>query len=145
MTRKELTATLSVCPNSWNYSDPLVLRTLNFLKSFMGQRPTWPDFAFADLVFHELLHTWLVENFIFNGPLLSKYKSEPPIVRAHLHLMAIQKFVYLELGRKDLSSWISWKYSGMSKDYARAWQIVDQIEGYAPFIQELKEATTARR
>ncbi len=95
--RKELTATLSACTNSFNYSDPLVLRALRYLKSYMGSVPTHPDYAFANTVFHELLHTWLVENFDRSkSALIKQYEADSSIkpeemdmVLSHLHLMAI--------------------------------------------------------
>ncbi len=137
--RKEMTATLTVCPKSSSYSNPLVIRTLNFLESFRGVGQAWSDPAFASLVFHELLHTWLVENFSFDTPLLTKYKNEPQAVLNHVHLMAIQIWVYKELGRKDLSDWIKWFYPRVrSGGEPRAWEIVN-TEGYEKFIEELSK------
>jgi hypothetical protein len=134
--RKELTATLSVC-NIPSFSDPLVLNVRRFLKSYMGNKPIPPDHAFSDLIFHELLHTWIVENLPWPTPLIEKYKSENGQVLSHLHLMALQKYVYTELGRADLLAWISETYPTMPGAYQRAWEIVDQIEGYQAFIAEI--------
>jgi CRISPR/Cas system endoribonuclease Cas6 (RAMP superfamily) len=103
----------------------------------MGARPVRPDYAFADLVFHELLHTWLVEHRPAVTPLLTKYAAEPPPLLAHLHLMALQKHVYTQLGRTEMLAWISAQYPRMRGVYPRAWQIVNEIEGYEAFIAEL--------
>lgn len=139
--RKEMTATLSVCPKSPSTSDPLVLAVNTYLKSYMGDKPVRQGYQFADLVFHELLHTWVRENLSWPSPLYEKYINEPPVVRNHLHLMAVQQYVYLKMGRKDLSDWIDLSYSKMPfPEYNRAWEIVTQIEGAQPFIDEFKNS-----
>jgi hypothetical protein len=135
--RKEFTATLSVCPAWLSYSDPLVLNVRRYLKSFMKERPVLPDLAFVDLVFHEMLHTWMVDNLSRSSPLSQKYKEEPIAVRAHIHLMAMQIHIYTKLGRKAELEWIQETYSKIGGAYARAWSIV-QLEGYENFINELR-------
>jgi hypothetical protein len=136
--RKEITATLSVCPAP-SYSNPLVLNVTRFLKSYMGSTPPRSDDSFADLVFHEMLHTWIVENLDWPTPLITKYKNEERVVRNHLHLMAMQSYVYTELKRDDLLLMIDRQYSNMpDPGYNRAWEIVSKIEGYEAFISEIK-------
>ena len=132
--RKEMTATLSVCPKKPSYSDPLVLNVTRFLNSYMSPTIPYGDDDFVDLVFHELLHTWVVENLEFSQ-LRRKYRDEVPSVRSHLHLMAIQKFVYLKLQRPDLVEMLDRLYIRMGGTYGRAWEIV-QIEGHEAFIRE---------
>jgi len=139
--RKEMTATLSVCPKSPSTSNPLVLGVNRYLKSYMGDKPVRQGYQFAEQVFHELLHTWVGENLPWPSPLYEKYMNEPPVVRNHLHLMAVQQYVYLKMGRKDLSDWIDLFYSKMPfPEYNRAWEIVTKIEGYQPFVDELKKS-----
>lgn len=136
--RKEMTATLSVCPYAPSYSSPLILNVVRFLKSYMGSQPIRSDAEFADLVFHELLHTWVSENVKRPTPLTLKYKDESRPVLAHLHLMAIQKHTYVKLGKMDLVAMIDSHYSNMQGAYPRAWEIVNAIEGYETFIAEIK-------
>lgn len=136
--RTEMTATLSVCTEAPSYSDPLVLNVTRYLKSYAKNRLARPDHAFVDLVFHELLHTWLVENFKGPTPLLEKYKNESGTVKNHLHLMALQKFIYLKTNRQDLLDWMATQNPRMPGEYGRAWDIVNRIEGYEAFIAELK-------
>jgi len=136
--RKELTATLSACPIVPSYSDPLTLNVTRFLKSYMGEKPVASNEGFADLVFHELLHTWIVENGQWPSALYEKYQNEKRVVRNHLHLMAVQKHVYSELNRSDLILMIETRYKNML-GYDRAWQIVTEIEGIEPFLKELKK------
>jgi hypothetical protein len=133
--RKEMDATLSLCPGKASYSSPLVLNVTRFLDSFMSPRPSFNDDEFADLVFHELTHSWVVEN-LKNSELRFKYKDELPVVKNHLHLMAIQNFVYVKLGRHDLVEMVDKHYKRIGGAYARSWEIV-QLEGFKAFINEL--------
>lgn len=141
--RKEMTATLSVCPNTPSYSNPLILNVTRHLKSYMQDKPVRQAYQFADLVFHELLHTWVKENLPWPSPMFEKYKAEVPVVRNHLHLMAVQQYVYTKLNRKDLLDWIDLSYSKMpDKNYNRAWEIVSKIEGYQVFVEEFQKQPT---
>lgn len=137
-TRKELTATLSVCPAP-SYSNPLIINVTRFLKSYMKDKPVRSDDSFTDLVFHELLHTWVIENVKYPTPLDTKYQNEERVVRNHLHVMAMQKYIYTMLNRADLINMINEQYSNPSMPaYGRAWTIVNEIEGYEPFINEIR-------
>ena len=53
--------------------------------------------------------------------------------------MAIQKFVYLKLGRPDLVAMLEADYNQIGGAYARSWEIV-QIEGYEAFLNEFPVA-----
>lgn len=133
--RKELTATFSVCPNSVSYSNPLVFNMKPYLNSHMNPKTPFGDDNFVDLVFHELLHLWVGEH-LKNSELRRKYISEAPLVKKHLHLMAIQKFVYAKMGRLDLIAMLDLNYPRMiNKSYARAWEIVN-LEGHDVFMSE---------
>ncbi|MFZ4715385.1 MAG: hypothetical protein ACOYL6_16800 [Bacteriovoracaceae bacterium] len=134
--RKEYTGTLSVCSKSPSYSNPLVFNITRLLKSFVKEKPLWEDYKFADLVFHEMIHNWLMENFVYQTPLMEKYKNENSGVKNHFHLMGIQAWVYSKLERKDLSEWIDFRYQQMPPDYQRAWQIVKE-EGFEKVINDL--------
>lgn len=137
--RKEMSATFSVCPKKPSYSDPLVLNMTRYLESHMGTIPTKGEDDFVDLVFHELLHTWVVEH-LESSQLRRKYKDELPSVKNHMHLMAIQKFVYSKLGRIDLITLLDVLYGRIiGGTYARAWEIVN-IEGHEAFVNEFPKA-----
>lgn len=142
--RKELTATLSVCKNR-SISTPLILSVRSYMKSAMGER-VFSDRRFVHLVFHELLHTWVVDNVAFPTPLTQKYKNETQVVRYHLHLMAIQKLVYTLLGRTEMLELLNLYDTTPARDYKRAWQIVNQIEGYEAVIRDIprQESVAAR-
>jgi hypothetical protein len=106
-----------------------------FLDSYMAPNSRLSDNAFIDLVFHELTHTWVSEN-LGKSKLLEKYKSEERVVKNHLHLLAVQNFIYVKLGRADLVELLARKNRIIGGDYLRAWEIV-QIEGYQAFMDEL--------
>lgn len=95
--------------------------------------------AFSALVFHELLHVWVDENINKDlSPMLAKYRSEDFDVLDHLHLMAIQKMVYLKIGRLDLLEYIGKSYASYQGPlYRRAWEIVNDIEGYEALVQDI--------
>ncbi len=132
--RKEMTATLSLCSKLPSLSNPLVLNVANFLESYMSPRPVLSDDDFVDLVFHELLHSWVGNN-LETSALRKKYRDEIPSVRSHLHLMAIQKFVYLKLQRPDLVQMLDLLHARLGGSYARAWEIVG-LEGHEAFMNE---------
>lgn len=80
---------------------------------------------------------WVDENISEKSPLLKKYSTEPYEVRDHLHLMALQKMVYLKLNRQDILDMLDESYrTKQSKDYRRAWEIVNDIEGYEMVIHD---------
>lgn len=93
---------------------------------------------FCDLVFHELLHVWVDDNIRTDSFLRTKYCKERADVLDHIHLMALQKMIYLNLNRHDLIDAIDRAYRNFStKDYQRAWEIVNDIEGYETVIQDI--------
>ena len=53
--------------------------------------------------------------------------------------MAVMKHVYLKLGREnELDQIVAKDSSSDDKAYARAWQIVNEIEGHEAIIKEIK-------
>lgn len=133
---KEMIATVFLCKKTPSMSMPLLINGNWFVK----ENPE-PIGLVVDIVFHELIHTYLVDNFPglwYTSPLLAKYKNEERGVLSHLHLMALQKRVYLELGLKDrLQSVIKFDSEVYQGAYKRSWEIVN-LEGEGKFIEELK-------
>lgn len=118
------------------------------LSSFLEKNIIWTSTIsdeehFTSLVFHELLHLWLFENMAINkSPLLEKYKYEHHHVQSHIHLMAIEKMVYLKLNRPDMVDMLAELYSKpfFPIAYKRAWEIVNDIEGHEAVIQDILES-----
>jgi hypothetical protein len=95
--------------------------------------------AFSALVFHELLHVWVDENLHKDrSELLQKYRDEDSLVLDHLHLMAIQKMIYLKINRPDLLDFIDESYrTNQGPLYKKAWEIVNNIEGYESVLADI--------
>jgi hypothetical protein len=136
---QEILATLTLCPIR-SMSRPLLINVRPFLDGPTQQRPR-PMFLFSALLFHELLHTYVI-GALPQGQslLLERYKGEEPVVKNHLHLMAVMKMVYLQLDREGQLQQIIEKDREIDNPaYERAWQIVNDIEGYQAFVQELRQ------
>lgn len=92
------------------------------------------------VLYHEILHKYVDKYLPARSVLLAKYQNEPARVREHLHLLALQKAVYLELGMKDeLAEVIDIDSQFPGGFYKRAWQIVNQDkDDYLKYVEELK-------
>jgi hypothetical protein len=130
---REMQATLTVCLPA-STSIPLIIDVRPFLPT--ATKPA-PDWEFAEVVFHELMHTY-VSPFLGRSALMQKYKDEPPTTRYHLHVMAMEEMTLRKLNMLDRLKTIDQEYrNGPDNAYKRAWEIVE-AEGYKRFIGELK-------
>ena len=141
-TQSKRTAIICLCAPYGGYASKYFF--FLFVRSFIEQEvqnlSISLEDAFVDLVFHELLHVWVDEHIDDNSELLLKYADETSEVREHIHLMAIQKMVYLKLHRLDMIEYLDNCYRNYASDYSRAWQIVNDIEGYAVVIDDLQKS-----
>ena len=56
-----------------------------------------------------------------------------------MHLFAVMKHVYLRLGREQqLTEIAAFESFNNDPSYARAWGIVNKLEGHEPYIKELR-------
>lgn len=138
---KEMQATLSVClPDST--SIPLIIDVRPFLPGAARPAPAW---EFTEIVFHELMHSY-VRPILTHSELMKKYANEPPTVKYHLHVMALEKLVLLKLHRPDALKTLDHDYrNGPDPAYKRAWEIVNDEEGYEAFVGELKHYVRATK
>lgn len=92
------------------------------------------------VLYHEILHGFISDHIPAESPLLIQHQNEAPRVKGHLHLLALQKAVYLRLGmKKELEEVINFDGQLPSGFYKRAWQIVNQDEKqYLKYVEELK-------
>lgn len=137
-TRKELSVNFIICDTPFTgMSYPLTISLRKFLKS-TANKPR--SLTYLNLIiFHELLHRYIFADIPTpkeTPPLLKKYESEGSVVLAHLHLLAIQKYVYHTLDR-DVE--FEEELERLPGDYKRAWEIVN-TEGYMAFVNEIKES-----
>jgi hypothetical protein len=131
---REVQATLTVClPDST--SVPLIVNVEEFLPAAKKPSPAW---EFSEIVFHELMHTYVTRVYA-SSALMKKYADESSTTKYHVHVMAIEKLTLLKLDRPDELKVIDHDYRyGPDPAYRRAWEIVNDIEGYKPFIDELR-------
>jgi hypothetical protein len=94
----------------------------------------------AGVLYHEVLHKFLDEHMPARSALLDGHPRENSRVRDHLHLLALQKAVYLELGMKgELSEVVDIDSQLPDGSYKRAWEIVNQsADGYLKYVEELR-------
>jgi hypothetical protein len=134
---KQFLVSLSICSLP-SMGDPLLVNMRYSLKSF-SSTPLSMDVT-VGVIFHELLHRYLAGKIPANSKLLLKYKSEDETVTSHLHLLALQKAVYLKLGRADTLKRVVEKDQALpNKSYTRAWEIIDHRESYKSFVEELRQ------
>jgi len=136
---QEMIATLTLCPIP-SMSRPLLINVRPYLDRPTQQQPR-PLFLFAAVVFHELLHTYILGALRpGTSALLARYRSEEPTVKHHLHLLAVMKLVYLKLDRAaQLQQIIENDRKSDNPAYGRAWQIVNDLEGHDAFVNELRQ------
>src|SRR5215216_5854111 len=131
-------AYLTVCPSVSSKSDPLLLNVRLWMSGAEMPQPLW---VFSLLTYHELMHHY-VRPILTSSELLKKYPAEPPATRQHLHVLALEKLALVKLGKQaELKYWDAEYRSGYFAQslpaYKRAWEIVNDIEGYEAFIREL--------
>jgi hypothetical protein len=146
--QKQIHIALTICSYP-SMGDPLLVNMRYSLKSFID-KPLPPDVT-IDTIYHEILHSYIggeagpylgsiPGKIPPNSKLLLKYKGEDDTVRGHLHLLALEKAVYLKLGRTDtLERVIRNGKSLPNESYARTWEIVNEGDNYISFVNELRQ------
>jgi hypothetical protein len=133
---KQVSVSLSVCSLP-SMADPMLINMRFSLKAFTPM--PLPEDVTVGIIFHELLHRYLVGKIPADSPILMKYRDEDDTVKSHLHLLALQESVYLKLGRSDTLHRIVAKDRDLpNKSYGRAWDIVDSRENRQDILSELR-------
>ena len=123
-------------------SSPLLVNVRRNIPSSGGE--DWPEgHGINNVVFHEVLHRHLAVAFDKHPPqalpLREKYRDEPPHIRNHLHLYAIEAAAYDALGLGELLEQIKAREQGLPswppKEAALA---IVAKETKEVFIQELR-------
>lgn len=119
-----------------NMSSPVLINVRSYVDS-SGVEP--PPGDFAEKLFHELMHSYVAPVFS-SSPLRSKYAHERPATVAHLHVMALEVLALTRTGDADELKYVDMQYrvNPAPLDYKRAWEIVNDIEGYMAFVSELE-------
>lgn len=132
---REMQATLTVCSIGGSLSSPLLLNVRRFLSDAEDPLPPW---LFAEIVYHELMHHYTRPVYSLSQ-LRKKYSFEPLQTQNHLHVMALEKLALLKLGKEAELKFIDRRYRTQAPPtYKRAWEIVNDLEGYEAFLTELK-------
>lgn len=136
-TEREFQVSLSVCTFP-SMAEPLLVNIRFSLKSFV--RDALSSDVTISTIFHEILHRYLSGRIPAKSKLLIRAANEDETVRSHLHLLALQKAVYLKLGLADtLTRVIEKDHALPNKSYGRTWDIVNDGQNYSAFVDELKQ------
>lgn len=135
---RETIAAMHLCPVMSNTSLPLTIAMRRYMRTAPAGEWAGSLFMFPVLVWHELLHRYVVDVLGSepDTPLWAKYGAEPERVRWHLHLMAIEEAVLRRLG-KDREFATVRAENARWPSYKRAREIVDK-EGAEAFLAELR-------
>lgn len=97
-------------------------------------RSRYTEEEFIDVLLHELLHKLFVDN----GLKKIKDLEESKTTINHIKVFAVLKYLYLDFLKDEerLGRVMQKSKEGNNKDYARAWEIVDE-RGYKEIIKGL--------
>lgn len=141
--QKDFQISLSLCSFP-SMSAPLIVNARYALGNFTPH--PIPKSVFISTIYHELLHNYIDSFLPKNTPLLIKYKNESQGVLSHLHLLALEKDAYLQLGwDATLKQVIEKDESLPNKDYKRAWEIINKKENSESFIRELRSFSRSKK
>lgn len=129
---------LFFCPSFPSWAKPRMISVWQYMPSVPAEN-RWQNVEFVDVVFHEHLHM-LINRLLgwkLKSPILEKYKNEALFTKIHLHLYAVQKSVYLNLGMNREWQLIRGRNSTFPPQYRRSVEIVEQ-EGTQAFVDELR-------
>ena len=137
-TQKEITARPTLCDVPSDAYLGVVVNMRYALASFTPD-PVPLRYKVA-VLFHEILHKFLDDHMPNPSRLLGEHHGEAQRVRNHLHLLALEKAVYLELGlAPQLQEIID--IDGRLPDgaYKKAWEIVNRTDNeYLKYVHEIK-------
>lgn len=135
--RTSITAHLTLC-NTPSRSFPIIVNMRYALSGFID--PPVQMHVKTGTLYHEILHKYIDDNLPESSKLIEKYKNEHSRVLKHVHLLALQKAVYLKLQLNDQLSSIMKVDSQLPNGYyKRAWEIVNSHpDYYLEFVHELQ-------
>lgn len=139
---RDVTARLTLCNSpseSFPRGDRVTINMRYAMKSF-ASAPVSLRYK-AHTLFHELLHFLLSRFPAESSTLVRKHAAESERVRGHLHLLALQKAVFLKLNESEaLKEVIAIDSALPGGHYKRAWEIVNATDGeYLKYVAELSQ------
>lgn len=135
---KAVYANLTLCNlRSQAFKNPVIINIKKHIKHSLNKGDA-PKDIFVNLVFHELTHLWLLQNYSGMTPTMEKYQHLGDTVVYHLHLMALQKYIYAKGNRLKLVKHLDYIYNIFGGDYLVAWQLVNSGQNYTNLLLELR-------
>ena len=113
-------------------------------KASLPKLPPLPMSDFVYGVWHEVMHRYVNDAIAAlpggTTPLLRKYADSNPVIRAHLHMFAIETLLWRKLGREvETEERIAEKKARGARAYSRAYEIV-ALESPEALVAELRPA-----
>lgn len=129
---------LTLC-NTISRSRPLLVLNMRYALASFIDEPVSLGVKVGTL-HHELLHRALAGMVPPDSALLASHADQHPRVRGHLHLLAVQKAAYLQLGlQEELEELVAVDRRLPTGFYATAWDIIDaEPDLYLKFVEELR-------
>jgi len=136
---QDLQAAVFLCPRFPFMGTPLALNVISYLESSAADIPTLggqplPVFFFVSTTFHEVLHKYINAILEKQPSSILAAMDESDLYEAHLHLFALQKFVFTSLGLSNLLVQIEGLEATHGPDYSRAWK---RVHGDQQFYEDL--------
>ena len=134
----DITAHLTLCNVPSNAFFSIVVNMRHALSSYTAD-PVPLDYKIS-VLFHEILHQFLNAHRPDSSDLLTAHQDEDYRVLDHLHLLALEKAVYLQLGLdSELDNIIEVDGRLPSDAYKKAWSIVNKTpDEYRKYVAEIK-------
>jgi len=129
----ERVAVLHTCDGLSSMSAPLLISARGYLRTLYPDDP-WPVSRFPNFLFHEILHNYLHYSF---GSIPQEFGHLPQLVQNHLQLMALEKAVYMRLGKVDAIEFNRKYPYARNPAYSEAAAIVEE-KGVEYFIDQLQ-------
>ena len=130
----ERQAILHLCPGVPSMSMPLLINSRLFLEA--TESDVRPLSLFVSILYHEVLHHYLFESYRDSFDWVGDvFGEEPPVVRNHLVLIALEHTVYGRLGLESELADLR-EYYLRSAMHARALAIVDD-KGIEYFMSQI--------
>lgn len=148
---REAQAVLHACDNFGSVSSPLMIVAGRYTAAWAAlpgeggaARRQRPMAHFVNNLWHEATHRHIRETLerMPGGttPLREKYAAEPPFVRNHIHLFALERLVWDRLGMKaEQDERVARVLEGGYPENRRAYEIV-RTEGAEKLVAELRAA-----
>ena len=159
--RAELPVALFLCPRLPSMGTPLAVNVISYLEAAVpdiptlvdldgdGDRDPLPRFLLVAITYHELLHKYLNDvSDLSSSPIVDALPAsltgdladrDLVLMKAHLHLFALRRWVYEDLDLDDQVPYIEAIEKAHGPGYRRAWELVHERDDlYQPLLDEIR-------